>query len=207
MTVNFDERAGTGKNEGMAGRTNQKERTRGAILDATRALIADGSEVSMPTVAQRALVSEATAYRYFPDLATLLREAFAATWPTPTEALKPIAHSNDPVERIAYAAEFLLRRTIAHEGAVRALIAASVTRPQVAAARPANRFGLIDAALEPVTTIDPTRLAQLKLDLAVVISAEALFNLMDLCGLGPDAAVASAVTTARTLTAAAVRTR
>ena len=78
------------------------------------------------------------------------------------------------------------------------------TRPHVAAARPANRFGLIDAALEPVTTIDPARLAQLKLDLAVVMSAEALFNLMDLCGLGPDAAVASAVTTARTLTTAAV---
>jgi len=40
---------------------------------------------------------------------------------------------------------------------------------------------------------------------AVVVSAEALFTLTDLCGLGPDDAVASAVRTAATLTEAAVR--
>ena len=46
-------------------------------------------------------------------------------------------------------------------------------------------------------------LAQLKRDLAVVVSAEALFTLTDLCGLSPDDAIASAVATARTLTEAA----
>jgi hypothetical protein len=40
-------------------------------------------------------------------------------------------------------------------------------------------------------------------DLAVVVSAEALFTLTDLCGLSPDDAIASAVATARTLTEAA----
>jgi hypothetical protein len=39
----------------------------------------------------------------------------------------------------------------------------------------------------------------------VVMSAEALFVLTDLCGLSPQDAVASAVRTARSLTAAAVR--
>ena len=48
-------------------------------------------------------------------------------------------------------------------------------------------------------------LAQLKRDLAVVMSAEALFVLTDLCGLAPAEAVASAVRTACSLTAAAVR--
>jgi hypothetical protein len=38
----------------------------------------------------------------------------------------------------------------------------------------------------------------------VVVSAEALFTLTDLCGLSPDAAIASAVSTARSLTAAAL---
>ena len=37
------------------------------------------------------------------------------------------------------------------------------------------------------------------------MSAEALFVLTDLCGLSPDEAVASAVRTARSLTAAAIR--
>ena len=56
---------------------NQKQRTRTAIVAAARELIKDGAAVTMPAIARAALVSEATAYRYFPDLATLLREAEA----------------------------------------------------------------------------------------------------------------------------------
>jgi len=37
----------------------------------------------------------------------------------------------------------------------------------------------------------------------VTVSAEALFTLTDLCGLGPDEAISSAAQTAATLTAAA----
>ena len=37
----------------------------------------------------------------------------------------------------------------------------------------------------------------------MTVSAEALFTLTDLCGLGPDEAIASAAQTAATLTAAA----
>jgi AcrR family transcriptional regulator len=203
MREHFDERLIDCQNGGMTGRINQKTRTRQAIVDAARAMISDGAEVTMPAAARAALVSEATAYRYFPDLATLLREAVAGTWPDPAEALAPIAHVTDPVERIGYATEFLLRGTLTNQSAVRAMIAASITRPQVAAARPVNRFGLIDAALAPVAAMDARRLAQLKLDLAVVMSAEALFTLTDLCGLSADDAVASAVHTARTITAAA----
>ena len=44
---------------------------------------------------------------------------------------------------------------------------------------------------------------QLKRDLAVTVSAEALFTLTDLCGLGQDEAIARAAQTAATLTAAA----
>ena len=40
-------------------------------------------------------------------------------------------------------------------------------------------------------------------DLAVVVSAEALFTLTDLCGLSPEDAIASTVHTARALTQAA----
>ena len=46
-------------------------------------------------------------------------------------------------------------------------------------------------------------MADLKQDLAIVVSAEALFVLTDLCGLSPDDAIASAVRTATTLTSAA----
>ncbi|MER5436434.1 TetR/AcrR family transcriptional regulator [Streptomyces sp. NPDC002588] len=192
-----------------AGRTNQKQRTRTAIVAAARELVGTGSEVTMPAIARAALVSEATAYRYFPDLPSLISEALAGVWPPPAEALAPVADSVDPVERVAFACEFLLRGILARQGSVRAMIAATVTRPETVATRPGIRFGLIDHALLPLEdtlgATDPDTFAQLKRDLAVVVSAEALFTLTDLCGLGPDEAVSSAVRTASTLTEAAVR--
>jgi AcrR family transcriptional regulator len=188
------------------GRTNQKTRTRAAIVDACRALIRAGRDVTMPEVARAALVSEATAYRYFPDLASLLSEATVGMWPSPTESLAPIAQSTDPVERVAFATEVLLRGVLAYQGGVRAMIGATITRPEAAASRPGIRFGLIDHALAPLEhrlgRTNPNALAQLKRDLAVVVSAEALFTLTDLCGLAPDDAIASAVRTAKTLTKA-----
>jgi AcrR family transcriptional regulator len=187
-----------------AGRVNQKARTRAAIVRAVQELARDGAEITMPSVARAALVSEATAYRYFPDLVSLLLEADAGVWPDPAEALAPVAGSDDPVERVGYAAEVLFTGILARESAVRAMIAASITRPDVAAHRPGHRFALIDHALAPLAGTEPEVLAQLKLDLAVVMSAEALFVLTDLCRLPPADAIASAVHTARTLTAAAL---
>lgn len=186
----------------MSSRVNQKERTRQAIVTAARGLARSGGEVTMPAVAKAALVSEATAYRYFPDLASLLREALARVWPSPEVVLASVADSGDPVERVGCAAEALLRHVLLYQGAVRAMIAATITRPDEAVARPGHRFGLIDEALRPLAA-GTAGLAQLKRDLAVVISAEALFTLTDLCGLSPEDAVASAVHTARTLTQAA----
>jgi AcrR family transcriptional regulator len=196
--------------EVSTGRANQKLRTRTAIVDATRSLIRSGSEVTMPAVARAAMVSEATAYRYFPDLVSLLRAAVVQDWPTSEEALAPVADSGDPVERVGYATEYLLREVVAAEGAVRAMISASVLRPEAAGMRPARRFGLIDMALAPLeaslAAADPAAFEQLKLDLAVIVSAEALFTLMDLCGLPAEAAIRSAVHTARAVTASALQT-
>jgi AcrR family transcriptional regulator len=190
------------------GRSNQKERTRTAIVTAAREAIASGGEITMPDVARRALVSEATAYRYFPDLASLLREALAGIWDSPEHTMAPMAGSDDPVERIGFAAEVLLREVLAHQGAVRAMIAASVTKPAAAGLRPGRRIGLIDEALRPLNATmavrHPAEFEQLKRGLAIVVSAEALFTLTDLLGLAHEPAIASAAATARSLTAAAI---
>ena len=194
--------------QATTGRANQKLRTRNAILQAAVDLMRTGREMTMLEVAKAALVSEATAYRYFPDLPSLLQEAMAGQMPAPAEALKSVEHSADPVERVAVATEHLLRLVLAYQGATRAMIAATITRPTTAAARPGLRFGLIDHALAPLAetlgTTNPAALAQLKNDLAVVVSAEALFSLTDLCQLAPEDAIASAVHTATTLTRAAI---
>jgi AcrR family transcriptional regulator len=192
----------------QTGRVNQKLRTRMAIVEACREVIRSGGPVTMPAVARAALVSEPTAYRYFPDLISLLNAALVGMWPSPAEALEPIAASADPVERVAFAAEFFLRRVLSYQGAVRAMLSATITRPELAAHRPGIRFGLINQALDPIADtlpLPPERLAQLKHDLAAIISAEALFSLTDLCRLTPDDAVGSLVRTATTIAAAATR--
>jgi AcrR family transcriptional regulator len=203
--------------QSTAGRANQKLRTRAAIVRAAVELSRTGGEVTMPEVARAALVSEATAYRYFPDLVSLLREAIAELLPDAEDVLAAVEDSHDPVQRIAAATDFLLRHVLARQGVVRALIAATIVRPAEAAARPGLRFGLIDQALSPLAPapgsgdsvvdsgLDPAVLAQLKRDLAVVVSAEALFSLTDLHGLDPENAIASIKHTATTLTRAALR--
>jgi AcrR family transcriptional regulator len=202
----FGQQSG-GMTAGAAGRVNQKQRTRAAIVAAARDLITGSAEITMPAVAQAALVSEATAYRYFSDLVSLLREAVDGTWPSPEQVLASVEHSADAVERIGVATERLLRHVQAYQGAVRAMIAASVVRPQAAGIRPGHRFAVIDQALAPLESTlgrrDPEAFRRLKQDLALVVSAEALFTLTDLVGLSPDEAIASAVRSARTITAAA----
>ncbi|MEU9345895.1 TetR/AcrR family transcriptional regulator [Streptomyces sp. NPDC048278] len=194
--------------QSTAGRANQKLRTRTAIVQAATELSRTGREVTMPEVAKAALVSEATAYRHFPDLLSLLREAVTGQLPTVAEALRPVAGSTDPVERVAAATESLLRHILSRQGVVRAMIAATIVRPAEASARPGLRFGLIDHALAPAAesgAVEPAALDQLKRDLSVVVSAEALFSLTDLNGLAPEQAITSLVRTATTLTRAALR--
>ena len=198
--------------EPTVGRVNQKLRTRAAIVQAAAKLSGTGREVSMPEIARVALVSEATAYRYFPDLASLLSEVIADQLPDADDAADvlvpgPRDEPGDVVARVAAVTEFLLRHVLSRQGVVRTLIAATIVRPGQPHARPGLRFGLIDRALAPLNdgllaAGRPDALAQLKRDLAVVISAEALFSLIDLHGLEPEQAIASIVHTATTLTRA-----
>lgn len=57
------------------GRVNQKARTRTALLDSAAELVREGRPPSIPEAAERALVSVATAYRYFSSAEDLWWEA------------------------------------------------------------------------------------------------------------------------------------
>lgn len=182
------------------GRVNQKRRTRAAIVSACQELINAGAEINMPAVARAALISEPTAYRYFPDLASLLEEVLAGIEPDPAAALAATADPRDPVKRVAYAAELLANLVLDRQVAVRALISISIARGTAQQVRPGFRLALIDQALAPVSQrngIAAATLEQLRRDLAIVISAEAVLTLTDLYGLDREQAVASVVHTAR----------
>jgi AcrR family transcriptional regulator len=191
------------------GRANQKLRTRTAIVEAARGLVRTGAPVTMPEVARAALVSEVTAYRYFPDLPALMNETIPGLWPSAAQALAPVTASQDVAERVAFACEVLLRGIVAYQGGVRAMIAATVVRPERAGIRPDIRGELIRLALEPLRqapgAVGPDGTARLERQLTVVMSAESLFCLTDRLGLADDVAIAEITAMATTLTRAAVR--
>lgn len=62
----------------VGGRSNQKARTRAALLQSAAELVKEGKAPSIPEAADRALVSVATAYRYFSSADDLWWEASEA---------------------------------------------------------------------------------------------------------------------------------
>jgi AcrR family transcriptional regulator len=197
------------------GRENQKERTRRAIVAAAAKLIADGTLPSMSEVADEALVSTATAYRYFPDQLSLLSAALRDGYAGMGGRFQPdIGTEPDPERRVDLATAGLLRRIIDREALVRAVMALSLLRSvdgttprgDAVGLRPGFRREWIDEALRPVENkIDPGNLRLLKLALGVVMSSEALFALEDVMGVGPDEAIEVCRWMACTLTGAVIR--
>ena len=61
----------------QTGRPNQKSRTRKDLLQAAGRLLKQGRKPTLDEVAAEALVSRATAYRYFPTPESLVLELLA----------------------------------------------------------------------------------------------------------------------------------
>src|SRR6478672_6557370 len=81
-------------------RHNQKRRTRKDLLQAASRLMKLGTKPDLEQIAEEAMVSRATAYRYFPGVEALLVEAaLDMAAPEPGEALRG-APPEDPVARV-----------------------------------------------------------------------------------------------------------
>ena len=81
------------------GRVRQKTRTRRALLEAAMQLIREGRPPSMPEAADLALVSPATAYRYFPSAPALWEEAsLELVEPWSTDVVDEAG--DDPMDRL-----------------------------------------------------------------------------------------------------------
>jgi AcrR family transcriptional regulator len=84
-----------------AGRPNQRSRTRKDLLEAASRLMRQGRRPTVEEVAEEALVSRATAYRYFPSADALLVEApLEGAVPEPEDLFRDTP-SDDPVERLS----------------------------------------------------------------------------------------------------------
>src|SRR5919107_2949473 len=93
----------------LAGRTNQKARTRAALLDAARQLLAEGVSPTVEQAADRAAISRTTAYRYFTNQRALL----TAVFPEIAErSLLDAGAPDDPAARLDLVLERFTCRTL-----------------------------------------------------------------------------------------------
>lgn len=105
------------------GRTGQKLRTRDALADAARALIARGITPTVEEAAAEASISRTTAYRYFANQRELLVAAHPMIDAT---TLLPNDAPDDPAHRLDIVLDGYLRHTLDNEPALRTAFALSL---------------------------------------------------------------------------------
>lgn len=167
---------------GANGRANQKLRTRKDLLEAAARLMREGRTPTFEEIAEAAMVSRATAYRYFPGLDALLVEAALDVAMPSSEAIFNGESSGDPVLRLERLDAALSRMMSANEAGLRVMLAQSLPRTgdDDAPRRQNRRSPLIEDALAPaVDTFDPERLDMLKKALGVLLGIEAVVAFKD----------------------------
>lgn len=169
------------------GRTKQRLRTRKELLAAAALLIKDGRKPTLAEVADAAMVSRATAYRYFSSVELLLAEVgLDRHIPTAEEVFAHDA-SSDAVERVWKADQAINRATFENHLTARitlvALLQQSIEKQGTDAATPVRqnrRAAMIAAALAPVRDqFKRSELEPLVAALALFIGIEAMVVFKD----------------------------
>lgn len=190
-----------------AGRPNQKSRTRKDLLRAAARLMKDGRNPSLEEIAGEALVSRATAYRYFSGVEALLVEA-ALDVAMPDEDFFAGDGSHDPVDRLVRADAAVAAMVRENEAALRAVLVHSLQRGMEEGALPVRqnrRTPLIELALAPARDkLAPDAFARLSRALALVIGTESMIVFKDVLAIGDEEAAAVRAWMIRTLVAAAL---
>ncbi len=177
------------------GRPNQKQRTRKDLLDAAARLTKQGLKPSLEEVAQEALVSRATAYRYFPSIEALLLEASVHVAAPTAEAVLGQAPPDDLVARLVRVDEAFQDMILGNEPALRMMLARSLEhsvrgeRPADVPARQNRRSALIEAAIAPCRgQLRPEAIAPLAQALAMLIGTEGFVATRDVLQMDDAAA-------------------
>jgi AcrR family transcriptional regulator len=199
-----------GVNRG-GGRPNQKRRTRKALLEAAARLMKNGR--GMPTledVAEEALVSRATAYRYFPGVEPLLVEASLDIAMPEAGELFDRGAPADPVQRLKRVDEAVDSVIHGNEAAIRTMLVHSLQQKlggngDPLPARQNRRTALIEAALASAD-FDADARDKLAKALALVVGSESMLVFRDVLQLTDDEARAVKDWAIEALVAAAWRT-
>lgn len=181
------------------GRTDQKRRTRAALVEAAATLVAEGRTPTVPEVAAAAGVSRATAYRYFPAQEALLAETVfvGPSFATTADSLAALVGGEpDPAKRVAVAVETLTAFMVDNHPALRAMLKASLeARPDTGPdttlpVRQGRRATVLEEALAPLRgALGDAELRRLNAALGIVIGTEALVVLRDVYEIEGDEAL------------------
>jgi AcrR family transcriptional regulator len=176
------------------GRLNQKRRTRQALLDSVLALCEGGRTPSFAEVAAHAMVSRATAYRYYSSVEALISDAMFERALAPLQTLyRP---GEDPLEAIGHAARTLNAQLLSDEMGLhvveRSFMSAWLDNaPAARPPRPARRMQcigpIVDALKEQLTPAARKRLAAA---LTLTMGTEAALALRDVAGVETEQALA-----------------
>lgn len=186
----------THSSELSKGRTQQKLRTRRALLETAAAMIAKGGRPTVTEVADAAEISRRTAYRYFPTQVKLMTEAaLEGLRPAMEDALNaaPAGSSSQAIEaRVDALVEQMQRLALANEALLRTMIHETVLHAPTDTQPPrgTRRVEWIDAAIQPLRgRLSPASYARLTSALALTTGIEALLVLRDIRGLSATQAV------------------
>ncbi|HSV53900.1 MAG TPA: helix-turn-helix domain-containing protein [Burkholderiaceae bacterium] len=172
------------------GRPNQKRRTRKDLLQAAARLMKQGRRPSLEEIAEEAIVSRATAYRYFPSVEALLLEASLDVAAPEADELFSSGSPDDPVARVERVDTALHEMILANETPLRMFLAHSLEQRARGGddaelpARQNRRTPLIEAALAPARNqFKPASLKTLSQALALIVGTEAMVVCKDVLQL------------------------
>jgi AcrR family transcriptional regulator len=188
----------------LTGRTQQKSRTRSALVDAARQLVADGITPTVEEAAAAAAISRTTAYRYFPNQRSLL---LAAHPEIEARSLLGEEPRGDPAERFSRVVEAFTDLVARTEPQQRAMLRLSLAPDAVdhdqLLLRQGRALVWLEDALAPLRgSVPDAALRRLVLATRAACGIESLVWLTDVAGLDRVDALELQRWSARTLFAA-----
>ena len=177
-------------------RANQKQRTRGAIVDAAVQLVRDGAKPTVAQAAEAAGVSRATAYRYFPTPEDLLIEVATVTPAMqPVEAvLAELGDDADPETRFLRVQETFNAVVVQEEAQMRTALRAYLDnwlarRQRGPELREWRRMRWLDRVLAPARgALSAKQRRRLECALALTLGMDGMVVMKDVCRLKDDEA-------------------
>jgi AcrR family transcriptional regulator len=167
------------------GRTDQKRRTREALVIAARELVAKGESPTVEAAAEAASISRTTAYRYFPSQHALLAAAHPETMAT---SLLPDDAPDDVESRLDMVVGAITRMVVRTETQQRTMLRLSLEADREERARLPLRQGRaikwLEEALAPLRPkLGEAGVRRLAIAVRSAIGIEAFAWLTDVAGL------------------------